>query len=79
MDTLTVPEKDKNTGYDRKTIITAAGIFIGFCVVTYFLPNIMSAVGTSNPYLTAGVIAAFLILPFVGLWLRGRSKSKRED
>lgn len=73
------PEKDQNQTYDRKTIVTAAGLFIGFCAVTYFLPNIMNAVGTSNPYLTGGLIAAFLILPFIGLWLRGRSKSKHRD
>ncbi|MEM5503046.1 hypothetical protein WNY59_15770 [Ahrensia kielensis] len=70
---------DKNQNYDRKTIITAAGIFIGFCAVTYFLPTIMTAVGTSNQYLTGGIIAAFLVLPFVGLWLRGRNKSKHKD
>ncbi len=71
---MTNPDDNDKSKYDRKTLITAGGIFIGFCLVTYFLPNIMSMVGTTNPYLTALVIAGFLILPFVGLWWRGRTK-----
>ncbi len=65
---------DNNDKYDRKTLLAAGVIFVGFCLLTYFLPTIMGAVGTDLPYLTGAIIAAFLVLPFVGLWWRGRSK-----
>jgi hypothetical protein len=65
---------NNNDNYDRKTLLVAGAIFVGFCLLTFFLPVIMSSVGTELPYLTGGIIAAFLILPFVGLWWRGRSK-----
>lgn len=71
--------KNGNDQYDRRTLIMAGGIFIGFCLVTYFLPKIMSTVGTRNPYITGGIIAVFLIVPFIGLWWRGRVKSKRDQ
>ncbi len=71
---MTKPDNNDKHNYDRKTLIAAGGIFVGFCLVTYFLPSIMTIVGTSNPYLTTLVIAGFLILPFVGLWWRGRTK-----
>lgn len=71
---MTNPEDDNNQQYDRKTLLVAAALFIGFCLLTYFLPAIMGAVGTDLPYLTGAVIAGFLVLPFIGLWLRGRSK-----
>ena len=77
MDAVTVPD-DNKSNYDRKTIWAAAGIFAGFCAITFFLPAIMEAVGTDYPYLTGALIAAFLVLPFAGLWMRGRNKSKNK-
>ncbi|MEM8539524.1 MAG: hypothetical protein AAGF25_01095 [Pseudomonadota bacterium] len=71
---MSEPDNDDKNNYDRKTLLVAGGIFVGFCLLTYFLPTIMSSVGTDMPYLTGGIIAAFLVLPFIGLWWRGRSK-----
>ncbi|WP_193174866.1 hypothetical protein [Oricola nitratireducens] len=65
-----------NNEYDRKTLVTAAAIFIGFALILYFLPNIMIAVGGENRWLAGAVVAAVLVLPFVGLWLRGRWRRK---
>ena len=52
--------KDNNDNYDRKTLLVAGAIFVGFCLLTYFLPTIMGSVGTDLPYLTGAIIAAFL-------------------
>lgn len=71
---MSEPDNEDNSKYDRKTLLVAGGIFVGFCLLTYFLPAIMGSVGTDMPYLTGGIIAAFLVLPFIGLWWRGRSK-----
>ncbi|MEN0000179.1 MAG: hypothetical protein AAF940_04790 [Pseudomonadota bacterium] len=60
--------------YDRRTLITAALLFIGFCLLLFFLPQIMLAIGGENPWIAGAVIAAILVLPFVGLWLRGRTR-----
>jgi uncharacterized membrane protein YqjE len=65
-----------NNEYDRKTLVSAAVIFIGFALVLYFLPDIMIAVGGENRWLAGAVVAAVLVLPFVGLWLRGRWRRK---
>jgi membrane protein DedA with SNARE-associated domain len=65
-----------NNEYDRKTLVSAAVIFIGFALILYFLPNIMIAVGGENRWLAGAVVAAVLVLPFVGLWLRGRWRRK---
>ena len=65
-----------NNEYDRKTLVAAAVIFIGFALVLYFLPNIMLAVGGENRWLAGAVVAAVLVAPFLGLWLRGRSRRK---
>ena len=66
---------DKTDTYDKKTLLTAGAIFVSFCLLTYFLPKIMSAIGTTYPYLTGALVAGFLVLPFIGLWWRGRKKS----
>lgn len=71
---MSEPDNEHNDNYDRKTLLIAGAIFVGFCLLTYFLPVIMSSVGTEMPYLTGAIIAAFLVLPFIGLWWRGRSK-----
>ena len=64
---------DRNR-YDGKTLITAGLLFAGFSALVYFLPAIMMAVGGGNPWAAGAVVAAVLILPFAGLWLRGRSR-----
>ncbi|QKV20326.1 hypothetical protein [Oricola thermophila] len=63
-------------GYDRKTLITAGAIFIGFALLVYFLPNIMLAIGGENRWLAGAVVFIVLVLPFLGLWLRGRMRRK---
>jgi len=69
--------EDRNGNYDRKTLISAAILFIGFALVLYFLPTIMMAIGAQSPALAAIVVAAVLLVPFVGLWLRGRSRRNK--
>ena len=66
----------ENNGYDARTIIAAAVIFIGFAALVYMLPAIMNAVGGENRWLAGAVIAAVLVLPFIGLWLRGRYRRR---
>ena len=63
-------------GYDARTLITAALLFAGFAALVYALPAIMTAVGGENRWLAGAVIAAVLVLPFAGLWLRGRMRRK---
>ena len=67
---------ENNNGYDWRTIAATAIIFIGFAALVYALPAIMNAVGGENRWLAGAVIAAVLVLPFVGLWLRGRYRRK---
>jgi hypothetical protein len=62
--------------YNRKTLVTAALIFAGFAALVFFLPDIMLTVGGENRWVAGGIIAAVLVLPFVGLWLRGRARRK---
>lgn len=66
--------EDDDSNYNRKTLITAAVLFVGFALLLYFLPNIMLAIGGQNRWLAGAVVAAVLILPFFGLWLRGRAR-----
>lgn len=68
---------DRNGNYDRKTLISAAILFVGFALILYFLPSIMMAIGAQSPVLAAVVVAAVLLVPFVGLWLRGRSRRNK--
>jgi len=65
---------DSNNRYDSKTLLTAAAIFIGFALLIYFLPTIMLAIGGENRWLAGAIVAAVLVLPFLGLWLRGRMR-----
>ena len=69
--------EDRNGNYDRKTLISAAILFIGFALILYFLPAIMMAIGAQSPVLAAIVVAAVLLVPFVGLWLRGRARRNK--
>ncbi|MEL6437540.1 MAG: hypothetical protein AAFP99_12190 [Pseudomonadota bacterium] len=62
--------------YDRTTLFVAAAIFIGFCLFIFFLPQIMLAIGGENRLIAGAMIGVVLILPFAGLWLRGRIKAK---
>lgn len=74
---MTAPD-DKRNGkppdYDRGTLIVAGLIFVGFALVAYFLPAIMTAIGGENRWVAGAAVAAVLVLPFLGLWLRGRSR-----
>jgi len=73
-------DDDKNNDdrtYEPRTLLTALAIFVGFALVLYFLPNIMLAVGGENRWLAGVIVAAVLVLPFLGLWLRGRSRRGR--
>ena len=62
--------------YDRGTLIIAGAIFVGFALLLYFLPAIMTAIGGDNPWAAGIAIGVVLVLPFLGLWLRGRVKRK---
>lgn len=66
--------ENDNNNYDRKTLLAAAAIFIGFALILYFLPNIMIAAGGESRWLAGIIVAAVLVLPFLGLWLRGRAR-----
>ncbi|MAS07992.1 MAG: hypothetical protein CL534_25335 [Ahrensia sp.] len=68
---------DRNGNYDRRTLISAALLLVGFALILYFLPSIMMAIGAQSPVLAAAVVAAVLLLPFIGLWLRGRSRRNK--
>lgn len=70
---------DTNSGYDRATLVIAALIMIGFCLFVYFLPAIMLAIGGDNRWISGGMIALVLVLPFAGFWLRGRIKRRSKD
>lgn len=72
MDAVSEPEKDDS--YDRKTLITAAALFIGFCLLIFYAPNIMLMIGGENSYMAGAFVVAIMVLPFVGFWLRGRMK-----
>ncbi|MEO0544271.1 MAG: hypothetical protein AAFY99_10680 [Pseudomonadota bacterium] len=65
--------------YSRSTLLVAAALFIGFCLLLFFLPQIMLAIGGDNSWVAGSVIGAVLILPFVGFWLRGRSRRKGQN
>ncbi|MEO1747886.1 MAG: hypothetical protein AAFR27_04585 [Pseudomonadota bacterium] len=65
--------------YSRATLLIAASLFIGFCLLVFFLPQIMLAIGGDNTWVAGSVIAAVLVLPFVGLWLRGRMRSRDDQ
>ena len=68
---------DRNGNYDRRTLISAALLLVGFALILYFLPSIMMAIGAQSPVLAAAVVAAVLLLPFIGLWLRGRARRNK--
>lgn len=70
------PAEPKPPEYDRGTLIIAGAIFVGFALLLYFLPAIMTAIGGDNPWAAGIAIGAVLILPFLGLWLRGRVRRK---
>ena len=63
--------------HGRGTLIVAGLIFVGFALLLYFLPVIMTAIGGDSPWAAGAAIAAVLVLPFLGLWLRGRSRRDR--
>ncbi|MEL6201082.1 MAG: hypothetical protein AAFQ04_13095 [Pseudomonadota bacterium] len=65
--------------YSRATLLIAASLFIGFCLLVFFLPQIMLAIGGDNAWVAGSVIAAVLVLPFIGLWLRGRMRGGNDE
>ena len=76
----TPPEGGKPAAaYDRATLIVAGLIFVGFCLLLYFLPAIMLVIGGDNPVAAGAVIGVILVLPFAGLWLRGRVRRRQDD
>ena len=71
------PDRNDNPSeYGRGTLIVAGLIFVGFALLLYFLPVIMTAIGGDSPWAAGAAIAAVLVLPFLGLWLRGRSRRR---
>ncbi|WP_131571276.1 hypothetical protein [Oricola cellulosilytica] len=73
---MTAP--NDNGRYDRKTLVTAALLLVGFGALVYFLPPLMLMLGGNNRWIAGAVLAAVLVLPFAGLWLRGRYRRKRD-
>ncbi|MGB7431142.1 MAG: hypothetical protein WA921_01590 [Ahrensia sp.] len=69
---MSAPEN--NDSYDRKTLITAACLFVGFCLLVFYAPTIMLMIGGENSYVAGAFVVGVIVLPFVGLWLRGRMK-----
>lgn len=59
---------------DWRTVLATAVLFGAFVALAYFLPTIMLAVGDVSVVAAVVVAAAFLVLPFFVLWLRGRSR-----
>jgi len=76
---MTGKDPQPSKTYDRSTLIVAGLIFAGFCLLLYFLPAIMTAIGGDNPWAAGIAIAAILVLPFAGLWLRGRVQRPTPD
>ncbi|MEO1702751.1 MAG: hypothetical protein AAFR71_11935 [Pseudomonadota bacterium] len=62
--------------YSRATLLVAAALFIGFCLLLFFLPQIMLAIGGENSWIAGSVIGAVLLLPFVGFWFRGKVRNR---
>lgn len=69
---MSAPQNDD--GYDRKTLITAAALFIGFCLLVFYAPSIMLMIGGEHGYVAGAFVVGVMALPFVGFWLRGRTK-----
>ncbi|MCR9123547.1 MAG: hypothetical protein NXH91_14880 [Phyllobacteriaceae bacterium] len=79
---MSAPQNDEGSApkppeYDRSTLIVAGLIFVGFALLLYFLPAIMTAIGGDNPWAAGAAVGAVLVLPFLGLWLRGRSRRRQ--
>lgn len=68
---------NNNNDYDRKTLISAAALLIGFGVLLYYLPPIMKAIGQESLWLAAAMVAVVIVLPFAVLWLRGRMRRRK--
>ena len=64
---------------NRSAAIAAGIILAVFGLVAYMLPTIMLWLGDVSPYAAGGFVVLFLVAPFLVLWLRGRSRSRRED
>lgn len=64
---------------NRNAAIAAGVILIAFALLAYMLPAIMLWLGEISPYAAGGFVILFLVAPFIVLWLRGRSQSRRED
>lgn len=64
---------------NRSAAIAAGVILVTFALVAYMLPAIMLWLGQISPYVAGGFVILFLVAPFVVLWLRGRSQSRRKD
>lgn len=61
---------------NRRTIIAAAVILVGFGLFAWFLPDLMLAAGDLSPW-AAGLVAAVFLLGFFALfWLRSRYKGR---
>jgi hypothetical protein len=61
---------------NRRTIIAAALILIGFGLFAWFLPDLMLAAGKLSPWAAAILAAIFLLGFFLLFWLRGRYKGR---
>jgi hypothetical protein len=63
---------------DRKTLIIAGIILLGFGAGLYFMPTIMRAIGNWSPA-AAGVFAVLFVGAFFGVfWLRGLYQRRKK-
>jgi formate hydrogenlyase subunit 3/multisubunit Na+/H+ antiporter MnhD subunit len=67
---------DKNT---KSSLIAAAIIVVGFCILAYFLPSLVLWLGEKSPYAGAAAAAVFVLAFFGIFWLRGRSRGGDRD
>ena len=65
---------DRNT---RNAAIAAFVLIAVFACLAYVMPAIMLWLGERSPIAAGVAVAAFILTPFVVLWLRSRSQKRR--
>ncbi len=67
---------------DRATLnaaIAAALIIMGFGIVGYYMPVIMTTLGAVSPFAGAAAAVLFVLAFFGVFWLRARSRGDRGE
>ncbi len=58
----------------KKNAIAAALVMGAFCLLAFFLPNIVLWLGGYSPWLGGAAALLFVVAFFGVFWLRGRSR-----